>query len=63
MSKGNYSMVELLNELQAAEGILGQAKSAQVAEKGSSSSSAKKNKKKRKAPKPGGVSKYKPKKV
>ena len=33
MSKGNYSLAELLKELQAAEGILGQAKSAQVAEK------------------------------
>ena len=63
MSKENYSLVELLKELQAAEGILGQAKSAQVVEKGSSSSSTKKNKKKRKAPKPGGaVSKQKSKK-
>ena len=52
MSKGNYSLAELLKELQAAEGILGQAKSVQVMEKGSSSSSAKKNKKKKKAPKP-----------
>ena len=63
MSKGNYSLAELLKELQVAEGILGQAKSAQVAEKGSSSSSAKKNKKKKKAPKPAGaVSKQKSKK-
>ena len=62
MSKGSYSLAELLKELQAAEGILGHAKSAQVAKKGSSSSSAKKNKKKKKAPKPGGVSKQKPKK-
>ena len=41
-------MAELLKELQAAEGILGHAKSAQIAEKGSSSPSAKKNKKKKK---------------
>ena len=52
-------MAELLKELQAAEGILGHAKSVQVAEKGSSSSSAKKNKKKKKAPKPGAGSKQK----
>ena len=51
-------MAELLKELQAVEGILGHAKSAQVAEKGSSSS-VKKNKKKKKAPKPGAVSKQK----
>ena len=62
MSKGSYSLAKLLKELQAAEEILGHAKSAHVAEKGSSSSSAKKNKKKKKAPKPGGVSKQKPKK-
>ena len=62
MSKGNYSLAELLKELQAAEGILGQAKSVQVMEKGSSSSSAKKNKKKKKAPKPAGASKQKTKK-
>ena len=62
MSKGSYSLVELLKKLQAVEGILGYAKSAHVAEKGSSSSSAKKNKKKKKAPKPGGVSKQKSKK-
>ena len=42
MSKESYSLAELLKELQAAEGILGHAKSAQGAEKGSSSSSAKK---------------------
>ena len=58
MSKGSYSLAELLKELQAAEGILGHAKSAQVAEKGSSSST-KKSKKKKKAPKPVGVSKQK----
>ena len=52
MSKGSYSLAELLKKLQTAEGILGHAKSAQVAEKGSSSS-AKKNKKKKKAPKLG----------
>ena len=34
MSKGSYSLAELLKELQAAEGILGHAKSAQAAEKG-----------------------------
>ena len=62
MSKGNYSLAELLKELQAAEGILGQAKSVPVMEKGSSSSSAKKNKKKKKAPKPAGASKQKTKK-
>ena len=53
-------MAELLKELQVAKGILGHAKSAQVAEKGSSS--AKKSKKKKKSPKPGGVSKQKSKK-
>ena len=37
MSKGSYSLAELLKELQAVEGILGHAKSVQVAEKGSSS--------------------------
>ena len=57
MSKENYSLAELLKELQAAKGILGHAKSIQVAEKGSSS--AKKNKKKKKAPKPGAGSKQK----
>ena len=61
MSKGSYSLAELLKELQAVEGILGHAKSAQVVEKGSSSS-AKKNKKKKKAPKPGAVSTQKSKK-
>ena len=55
-------MAELLKELHAAEGILGQAKSVQVMEKGSSSSSVKKNKKKKKAPKPAGASKQKTKK-
>ena len=60
-SKGSYSLTELLKELQAAEGILGHAKSAQVMEKGSSSS-AKKSKKKKKAPMPVGVSKQKKKK-
>ena len=59
MSKGNYSLAELLKELQTAEGILGHAKSAQVMEKGSSSSSVKKNKKKKKAPKSAVVSKQK----
>ena len=57
MSKGSYSLAELLKELQTAEGILGHAKSVQVMEKGSSSSSAKKNNKKKKAPKSDGVSK------
>ena len=60
MSKGSYSLAELLKKLQTAERILGHAKSAQMAEKGSSS--AKKNKKKKKAPKPGAVSKQKSKK-
>ena len=60
MSKGSYSLAELLKELQTAEGNLGHAKSAQVAEK--VSSSAKKNKKKKKAPKPGTISKQKSKK-
>ena len=46
MSRESYSLAELLKEIQAAEGILGHAKSAQVAEKGSSSSIKKsKNKK------------------
>ena len=53
ISKGSYSLTELLKELQAVEGILGHVKSVQVAKKGSSSSSAKKNKKNKKAPKPG----------
>ena len=38
MIKGSYFLAELLKELQAVEGILGHAKSAQFAEKGSSSS-------------------------
>ena len=59
MSKGSYSLAELLKELQAVEGILGHGKSVQVAEKGSSSSSTKKNKKKKKAPKLGASSKQK----
>ena len=64
VSKGSYFLAELLKELQAAEGILRQAKSVQVMEKGSSSSSTKKNKKKKKHPKLGGVvSKQKSKKV
>ena len=58
MSKGSYSLAELLKELQTVEGILGHAKSVQVAEKGSSSS-VKKKKKKKKAPKPGACSKQK----
>ena len=58
MSKGSYSLVELLKELQVAKGILGHAKSMQVEEKGFSSS-AKKNKKKKKAPKQGAGSKQK----
>ena len=62
MSKGSYSLAELLKELQAAERILGHAKSAQVIEKGSSSSSAKKNNNKKKAPKLVVVSKKKKKK-
>ena len=57
MSKGSYSLAKLLKELQAAKGILGHAKSAQVAEKGSSSTE--KNKKKKKAPKPGAGSNQK----
>ena len=58
MNKGSYSLAELLKELQAAEGIIGHAKSVQVAEKGSSSS-AKRGKKKRKAPKQNTGSKQK----
>ena len=58
MNKGSYSLAELLKELQAAEGILGHAKSVQVVERGSSSS-AKKSKKKKKAPKPSAGSKQK----
>ena len=59
MSKGSYSLAELLKELQAAEGILGHAKSVLITKKGSSSSYAKKNKKNKKAPKPGAGSKHK----
>ena len=59
MSKGSYSLAELLKELQAAKGILGHVKSVQVVEKGSYSSSTKRNKKKKKAPKPGACSKQK----
>ena len=55
MSKGSYSLVELLKELQAAEGIIGQNKNVQVAEKGSS----KKSKKKKNAQKSGATSKVK----
>ena len=58
MSKESYSLAELLKELQAAEGIIGYAKSVQVAEK-SSSFFTKRNKKKKKAPKPGAGSKQK----
>ena len=57
MSKGSYSLVELLNELQTAEGIHGHAKSVQVEEK--DSYSTKNNKKKKKAPKPSAGSKQK----
>ena len=57
VSKGSYSLAELLKVLQAVEGILGHAKSVQVAEK--CSSSVKRNKKKKKAPKPGAGSKQK----
>ena len=38
MSKSNYSLAELLKELQAAEGIIGHKRSLHVMEKGSSSS-------------------------
>ena len=58
MSKGSYSLAELLKELQATEGILGHAKSVQVVERGSSSST-KKSKKKKKTPKPSAGSKHK----
>ena len=47
MSKSNYSLAELLKELQAAEGIIGHKRSLYVMEKGSSSS-AKKGKGKKK---------------
>ena len=46
MSKSNYSLAELLKELQAAEGIIGHKRSLHVMEKGSSSSAKKKGKKK-----------------
>ena len=45
MSKSNYSLAELLKELQVAEGIIGH-KSLHVMKKGSSSSAKKKGKKK-----------------
>ena len=51
-------MAKLIKELQIAEGILGHAKSVQVAEK-DSSYSTKRNKKKKKTPKPGPGSKQK----
>ena len=50
MSKSHYSLAELLKELQAAEGIIGQKRSLHVMEKGSSSSS-KKGQRKKKVPK------------
>ena len=56
MSKGSYSLVEVLRELQAAEGIIGQKWNVQVMEK-YSSSSANKGKKNKNAPKPGAVTK------
>ena len=46
MSKSNYSLAELLKELQAAEGIIGHKRSSHVMEKGSSSFAKKKGKKK-----------------
>ena len=46
MSKSNYSLAELLKELQAAEGIIGHKRSLHVMEKGSSSSAKKIGKKK-----------------
>ena len=46
MSKSNYSLAELLKELQAAEGIIGHKRSLHLMEKGSSSSAKKKEKKK-----------------
>ena len=46
MSKSNYSLVELLKELQATEGIIGHKKSLHVMEKSSSSFAKKKGKKK-----------------
>ena len=56
INKKSYSLVKLLKELQAAEGILGHAKNVQAVEKGSFSS-AKNDKKKRKTPKPSAGSK------
>ena len=50
MSKSNYSLAELLKELQAAEGIINHKRSSDAMEKGSSSS-AKKGKGKKKVPK------------
>ena len=50
MSKGNYSLTELLKELQTVKGILGHAKSAQVAEKASSSCSSLQKRKKTLSP-------------
>ena len=44
MSKESYSLAELLKELQATEGIIGQNKNVQVAEKGSSSKKSKNKK-------------------
>ena len=46
MSKSNYSLVDLLKELQAAKGIIGHKRSLHVMEKGSSSFANKKGKKK-----------------
>ena len=57
MSKGSYSLADLLKELQAVEEIIGQNKNVQVAEK--SYSSSKKSKKKKKAQKPGATPKNK----
>ena len=46
MSKSHYSLAELLKELQAVEGIIGQKRSLHVMEKSSSFSAKKKGKKK-----------------
>ena len=46
MNKSNYSLAELLKELQAAEGIIDHKRSLHMMEKGSSSSTKKKGKKK-----------------
>ena len=59
MNKVSYFLSKFLKELQTAEGIIGQTKSVQVMEKGSSS--AKKNKKKKNTLKLGAGSKQKPK--